>query len=140
MNRRETDYEAFERSSVARFAAEGTSLRRDFNAAGISAAVSNRTHRVVRERAKILRARRSKARSLWLPLTVCAALMVGACFAIWTVLVEWESVPSGIPDASQQLLVFTMWSLPLSAALLALVWFRRSPANTQGEDEGESAR
>lgn len=140
MNRVKTDYEAFERSAVAQYAADGTSLRRHLGAAGISAAVSNRTHRVVRERAKILRARRSTVRSLWVPLAVCAALLVGACFAVWTVLVEWESIPSGIPDASQQLLVFTMWSLPLSAALLALVWFRRSPANYQGEDEGENAR
>jgi hypothetical protein len=113
----------------------------------VSSEVANRTHRVVRERAKVMRARRSQARSLWIPLLVCAGLLVAVCSAVWSALeqYEWsaldqyEVAPTGFPDASQQLLVLMMWSLPLSGALLALVWFRRARTQTGDEAEGENS-
>jgi hypothetical protein len=40
-----------------------------------SAALVNRTHRVIRERANKLQDRRSKVRSLWIPLCVSTALL-----------------------------------------------------------------
>ena len=88
------------------------------------ATVVNRTHRVVRARARSIAARRSRARSLWVPLVVCSALLLVLCSAIWSVLEQNEITPNGIPDASGQLFVVMMWFLPLSTALLALVWFR----------------
>lgn len=88
------------------------------------ATVVNRTHRVVRARARSIAARKSRARSLWVPLGVCSALLLVLCSAIWSVLEQNEIAPNGIPDASGQLFVVMMWFLPLSTALLALVWFR----------------
>ncbi len=48
------------------------------------ASLVNRTHRVVRERAKAMSARRSRMRSLWAPLAVCASLLVILVTAVWT--------------------------------------------------------
>ncbi len=93
----------------------------------------NRTHRVIRERAKLLQARKSKVRSLWIPMIVCSALMIIFCYAIWAVLDEYELVPIGIPDSSNQLFVLLLWFFPVSASLLAAVWFRR--ARTRSEEE-----
>jgi hypothetical protein len=88
------------------------------------ASVVNRTHRVVRERAKTIAARRRLARSLWIPLAICSSLLVMICTALWNILDQYEVTPSGIPDASNQFLVLLLWFLPVSAALLALVLFR----------------
>jgi hypothetical protein len=93
--------------------------------AGASAAVVNRTHRIVRERAMSLQARRTKLRSMWIPLTVSGGLLAVIVCAIWTVLDEYELTPTGLPDANQQMLVLAMWCLPVSALLLAVVWMRR---------------
>lgn len=97
------------------------------------ASVVNRTHRVVRERAKTLEARRSKVRSLWIPLAVCSSLLIILSTAVWTVLDEYEVTPIGIPDASNQFLVLCLWFFPVSMALLAVVLFRRSRKRTNGE-------
>jgi len=86
----------------------------------------NRTHRVVRERAKTLAARRSKVRSLWLPLVIFSSLLVGICVAVWSVLDQYDLTPTGTPVASYQMLVLLIWSVPVSASLLAVVWFRQS--------------
>jgi hypothetical protein len=40
------------------------------------AGVVNRTHRVVRERAKVIQARRSRDRSLMAPLILCSVLLI----------------------------------------------------------------
>jgi hypothetical protein len=89
------------------------------------AAVVNRTHRVVRERAKTLAARRIRVRSLWAPLVVCSALLVIICTAVWSVLDEYELAPTGVPDASNQFLVLLLWFFPVSMALFTMVLFRR---------------
>jgi hypothetical protein len=90
------------------------------------AAIVNRTHRVVRERAKTIATRRDRARSLWAPLAVCSALLVIICTAVWNVLDQYDLAPSGVPDSSDQFLVLFLWFFPVSMALLAMVWFRRS--------------
>jgi hypothetical protein len=101
-----------------------------------SASMVNRTHRVVRERAKAIKARRSRARSLWIPMLVCSALLVILCSAVWSVLDQYELVPTGVPDSSNQLMVLLLWFFPVSATLLAMVGFRRMRAQT--EDEARS--
>ncbi len=93
--------------------------------ASARASLVNRTHRVVRERAKTLAARRSRVRSLWVPLGVCSALLVIICTAVWSVLDEYELTPIGVPDASNQFLVLFLWFFPVSMALFAMVLFRR---------------
>lgn len=86
----------------------------------------NRTHRVVQERAKTIAARRSRIRSLWLPLVLFSTLLVGICIAVWAVLDEYELAASGSQVSSYQILVPLFWSVPVSAALLAVVWFRQT--------------
>ena len=98
-----------------------------------SAAMVNRTHRIVRERAATLQARKSKVRSLWIPLAVSGGLVTLICFAVWSVLEQNDVTPNGIPDASQQMFVFLMWCLPLTAAVVAVVWYR---LNSHMRDEG----
>jgi hypothetical protein len=93
---------------------------------GVRASVVNRTHRVVRERAKMLAVRRSRIRSLWAPLAICSSLFVIICTAVWNVLDAYDVTPNGVPDASNQFLVLCLWFLPVSMALLALVLFRRA--------------
>ena len=90
------------------------------------ASVVNRTHRVVRERAKTMAARQSKMRSLWIPLAVCSSLLVIICTAVWSALDAYEATPNGVPDASNQFLVLCLWFLPVSMAMLAVVLFQRA--------------
>jgi protein-S-isoprenylcysteine O-methyltransferase Ste14 len=101
---------------------------------GARASLVNRTHRVVRERAKQMAARRNRIRSLWAPLAVCASMVVILVTAVWTLLDEYELTPTGMPDASDQYMVLLLWFLPASAALLAMVWFRRAQSKrSRGE-------
>lgn len=90
------------------------------------ASVVNRTHRVVRERAKTMAARRSQVRSLWIPMGVCSSLLVIICTAVWSALDAYDVTPSGVPDASNQFLVLCLWFLPVSMVLLAVVLFQRA--------------
>lgn len=93
---------------------------------GASANRVNRTRRVVRERAKTLAERRSRIRSLWLPIAIFSSVLVAVCIAVWMVLDEYEIVFAGSQVAGYHVLVPLLWSIPVSAALLAVVWFRQS--------------
>lgn len=97
------------------------------------ASTVNRTHRIVRERAKVLQARRSRVRSLWIPLTMCSALLLMICYAVWTVLDGYELTPMGVPSSSDQFLVLLLWFFPVSMALLVTVLFRRMRKNSGDE-------
>lgn len=104
------------------------------------AAMVNRTHRIVRERAKTIQARRNKVRSLWIPLGVSAGLLVAVVFALWSVLVEYDVTPTGLPDASNQMSVLMLWCLPLSVAILAVVGFRKAGTRNDGQADNGGAR
>jgi hypothetical protein len=93
----------------------------------------NRTHRVVRERAQAMAASRDRQRSLWVPMAVCSALVLIICTAVWSVLDEYEITPTGVPDSSDQFLVLLVWFFPVSMALLAMVWFRRTRKRSGSE-------
>jgi hypothetical protein len=93
---------------------------------GAPASLVNRTHRVVRERAKTNAARRRRVRSLWIPLAICSSLFVIICTAVWSALDAYDVTPNGVPDASNQFLVLCLWFFPVSMALLALVLFHRA--------------
>ncbi len=95
-----------------------------------SASMVNRTHRVIRERAKSMQATKTHQRSLWVPLMVSGGLLAVLVCAVWSVLDQWEETSIGLPDASQQMLVLLMWCLPVSAAILGVVWMRRTGAKT----------
>ena len=89
------------------------------------ATVVNRTHRVVREQAKTMREQRERSRSLWAPLVICSLLMMVLCYSVWYMLDGYDLTPNGIPDASDQVILLLIWSLPVIAAVLGLVWFQR---------------
>jgi RsiW-degrading membrane proteinase PrsW (M82 family) len=93
---------------------------------GARAQVVNRTHRIIREQALFLQERRSNSRSFAVPIAICSALMAFACYAMWAVLDGYDLTPSGVPDASDQMFVLILWSLPVSAALLGFAWLRRA--------------
>jgi hypothetical protein len=101
---------------------------------GARASLVNRTHRVVRERAKQMSARKSRIRSLWAPLAICGSLVVILVTAVWSLLDQYELNPTGMPDASDQFAVLLLWFLPVSGALLALVWVRRAHNKRSGSE------
>jgi hypothetical protein len=102
-------------------------------ATGARGVVVNRAHRVVREQALTMREQKSKSRSLWVPLTISSILMVVICYALWTMLDGYDLTPNGIPDASDQLMILLLWSLPVTAAILGLVWFKRARTRSDSE-------
>jgi hypothetical protein len=97
------------------------------------AGVVNRTHRVVRERAKGMQARRSYVRSLMIPSIVCSVLLLLTGFAIWTGLDQYqaaEAVQANVAasvttDSNNHFLVVMLWFVPVSVALLAVFLSRR---------------
>jgi cytochrome bd-type quinol oxidase subunit 2 len=99
------------------------------------AAVVNRTHRVVREQATTMRAQRERSRSLWVPLGICSLLLMVLCYSLWYMLDGYDATPSGIPDASDQLLLLLIWLVPVIIAAVAFIWFRR-----EREQANEGAR
>jgi protein-S-isoprenylcysteine O-methyltransferase Ste14 len=108
----------------------------DFGSLNVAARASlvNRTHRIVRERAKQMSTRRKKIRSLMAPLAVSAALLVILVTAVWTLLDEYEVTPTGVVDSSDQYMVLAFWFLPLSVALLGMVWFTRVRGRRSGSE------
>jgi hypothetical protein len=101
------------------------------------AGVVNRTHRVVRERAKVMQERRDRDRSLMAPLILCSVLLILTALAVWTGLYQYQAVEAAeavqadvtalaATDANNHLLVALLWFVPVTLALLATIWFRRS--------------
>ena len=102
------------------------------------AKVVNRTHRVVRQRAEVIKARRSYVRSLLLPLALCSVLLALAGVAVWTGLYQYQATEAAEAmqadvvnlDANNHLLVTLLWFVPVTLAVLGAVWFRRSRTNS----------
>jgi hypothetical protein len=105
------------------------------------AGVVNRTHRVVRQRAKVMQARRSQVRSLMVPLIVCSALLILTGLAVWTGLDQYqaaEAVQADVAalaanDANNQFLVVLLWFVPVSIVLLGAIWFRHTHSSAERE-------
>jgi hypothetical protein len=97
------------------------------------AQVVNRTHRVVREQALSMREHRSRKRSLWAPVIICSSLLLIICYAAWGMMDGYDLTPTGIPDASDQMVILLLWSLPVTAFLLGFVWFRRGRNRANSE-------
>jgi TRAP-type C4-dicarboxylate transport system permease small subunit len=89
------------------------------------AQVVNRTHRVVREQALVMREQQSRKRSLWAPVIICSSMLLIICYAVWGMMDGYDLTPTGIPDASDQMMILVLWSLPVTAVALGLVWLRR---------------
>jgi hypothetical protein len=100
------------------------------------AGVVNRTHRVVRQRAKAMQARRSRARGLMVPLVICSVLLILTAVAVWSGLYQYQAaeaaevvqadvVALATSDANNHFLVVLLWFVPVSIALLGTILFRR---------------
>lgn len=103
---------------------------------GARASVVNRTRRVVHAQALHMQATRNRSRSLWIPLGICSALLMVISYAIWGLMAGYDLTPTGIPDASDQMLfVILLWSIPVAAVALGLIWFRRGRGSPEGAGE-----
>ena len=106
-------------------ATSGDPLAHDTLNVAAKAALVNRTRRIIRERAGQIATRRKKMRSLIMPLAVSASLLVILVTAVWSLLEEYDVTTGGVVDAGGQYFVLALWFLPLSLALLGMVWFTR---------------
>jgi hypothetical protein len=104
---------------------------------GARAGVVNRTHRIVREQALTMREQKLKSRSLWVPLTIFSILLPAICYAIWGMLDGYDLTPNGIPDASDQLMILLLWSVPVTAVLLGMVWIKRGRNRVGSNNEAQ---
>ncbi len=78
---------------------------------------------------------RRRTRSLWIPVSICSVLLVSICYTAWVLLSQYDLTPSGVPDSNYQLVFILLWSLPITAAILGLVWLQRSRPNGADRDE-----
>lgn len=102
---------------------------------GARSQVVNRTQRVVREQALLMRERRSQQRSLWAPLLICSILLLVICYAVWAMMAGYDLTPTGVPDASDQLVLLLLWSLPVTLVVLGMIWFRRTRGGGQNGEQ-----
>jgi hypothetical protein len=93
---------------------------------GAKSSTVNRTHRVIRERAQAMQADRSRRRSLVLPLVLCSVLMGLIYLGLWNLFQQYEAVSPEQPTETHQIFMILLWFLPVSAALVAMIWYRRS--------------
>ena len=96
---------------------------------GARAEVVSRTHRVIRDEAMKMQEQRKVSRGLLAPLFICSAMLLVICYAIWAVTAGYDLTPTGVPDASDQVLLLLLWSLPVTVVVLALIWLRRHTRN-----------
>ncbi len=89
------------------------------------AAIVNRTHRVIRAEALNLREQKTKSRSLLAPIAIVSVLLLVLCYAIWAMLDGYDLTPNGVPDASDQVILLLLWSLPVTSVLMGVVWLKR---------------
>lgn len=123
-----------EQASFARHAVRSASL-------GARSAVVNRTHRVVRERARVLHERRSRVRSLMAPMLLCAVLLTLSVLAVWTGMYQYQAVEAmeadvaaiAAADLNNHALVALLWFVPVSLAVLITVWLRRTRHSSEDE-------
>ncbi len=99
------------------------------------AAVVNRTHRVIRERATAMQARKRTVRDLMVPVAICCALLLVIATAVWAVVDEglagwegglWKRVMELGGDAGNSMSILLVWFLPVSVITAAIVLLRRN--------------
>ncbi len=100
---------------------------------GARAAIVNRTHRVVRDQALHMREQRRRSRSLLAPLFISSALLLVICYAVWAMMAGYDLTPTAVPDASDQMLLLLLWSLPITVVVLGMIWLGRNRGSSSGE-------
>lgn len=106
------------------------------------AAVVNRTHRVVRERARVMRDRRSYVRSLMAPMILCSALLMLTILAAWFGVYQGngtldakQDISTSLTASDNQFMLVLFWFVPVTLVVLGTVWFARS-RNSSGSETG----
>jgi hypothetical protein len=107
---------------------------RHFSQVAASSKLVNRTHRVVRQRAQVLQARRRYVRSLMVPLALCSALLILTVAAVWTGLYDYQGAADALQDVSatiaaatdDEFMVMLFWFVPVTLAVLGTLWVTRS--------------
>ena len=87
--------------------------------------VSNRTHRVIRERARTMQAQRTRNRALLAPLLVASSLVVILVLSAWLMFDEYEIGNVNPSEARFHLPILLIWFLPVTCAVLILALVRR---------------
>ena len=98
---------------------------------GARAAVVNRTHRVVRERATAMQVRRNRMRSLILPLSICSVLLLLFCYAGWSA--SGTGMTLGLDGEGGPAYVLLLWFLPVTAFAVGAVLFRKWRSSSRDE-------
>ena len=97
--------------------------------------VVNRTHRVIREQALTMREQKKRSRGLWAPLLISSAFLLVICYAVWAITAGYDLTPTGVPDASDQVLLLLLWPLPVTVVVLGLIWLRRTRGRQNGGEQ-----
>lgn len=117
------------------------------------AAIVNRTHRVVRERAMEMRQRNKSRRELVLPLLICSAVLLLVCYAGWVVASgtgfgvvgsELEEQAGKLftgqtTDTGSPLFLLLLWFLPITVATVAAVYLRRKRSSRDRGRDGAAS-
>ncbi len=104
------------------------------SASNARAAIVNRTHRVVRERATAMQAQKQKTRNLLVPVLICSALLLFLASAVWSEVDEVSGWEGGLlrwmhditTDAGGTVSILLVWFLPISVITAAIVLLRRN--------------
>jgi hypothetical protein len=92
---------------------------------------------VVRQKAKVMQARRNHVRGLMVPLIICSVLLILTAVAVWSGLYQGvEEVEADVARAAAEgdhFLAVIIWFVPVSIALLVTLWVRQSRS---GADRG----
>jgi uncharacterized membrane protein len=80
-----------------------------------------------------MREQKTRSRGLWVPLSISSAFLLVICYAVWALTAGYDLTPTGMPDASDQVLLLLLWPLPLTLVVLGLIWLRRRGRQNGGE-------
>ncbi|SFS07969.1 hypothetical protein SAMN05421771_1413 [Granulicella pectinivorans] len=113
-----------------------TAARNPIASTTVRASVVNRTHRVVRERARVMQAQKSRNRSLWAPILVASSLIIMIVCACWFMFDEYEMLADNALDSKFHLPILLIWFLPVTGALLIVALLKRfKGSNLSGRQE-----
>jgi uncharacterized integral membrane protein len=110
-------------STTARNPIVSTSVR--VTESSMRTSVVNRTHRVVRERARTMQAQKSRNRALWAPILVASSLIIVLISAFWLMFDEYEMLADNATDGKFHLPILLIWFLPVTGALLIMAVMKR---------------
>ncbi|MGI4854646.1 MAG: hypothetical protein ACRYF4_11455 [Janthinobacterium lividum] len=107
------------------------------------AAVVNRTHRIIRERALALQSRKRTVRDLVVPILICSTLLLFIGTAAWTLADEgvsgwegglWHRFTELGGDAGSTVSILLVWFLPLSVVTAAAVMLRKTRLASRSDE------